>query len=50
MALLIKYELQTLVLVLILIAVTVRLPQIFSMPTSANTKPPEIKFTNYYLI
>ena len=50
MALLVTYDLQTLVLVLTLIAVIVRLPRLFSMPTSANTNIPENKFTDYYLI
>ena len=50
MALLITYDLQTLVLVLSLIAIIVRLPSLLSVLTSANTKSPEEKFTDYYLI
>ncbi len=50
MALLTTYDLQTLVLTLILIAVIVLLPRLFTMRNSANTKQPEKKFTDYYLI
>lgn len=49
MALLITYDLQTLVLALSLIAIIVRLARFLSILISANTKSPREKFADYYL-